>query len=476
MKRRDFIKFSMFLSAGSFVGRTFAGEKDLKPNFIFFLADDLGWGDLGCYGHPKVKTPNIDRLARQGTSFTSFYVNSPVCSPTRAGIMTGQFPSRHGFHTQIFGNPRRVKEMKIAEYLDPDVVLLPRILKRAGYETAHIGKWHLAFHGGTSPPRPEQYGIDFSRTIEFDKDKIGTGWKEHRSSECFADQALEFLKQRDKEKPFLMQLWFNDPHNPYYPTNEHLKAYPKMPANDKMTKYWAIITEMDKQIGRILDKVEQDGISRNTYIIFSSDNGPGDPSDLSANEIAALGSAGPFRGTKGSLYEGGVRTPFIVACPGKVPAGRIDEKTQISGVDLLPTFCSLAQASLPENYKSDGQDMSEAFAGKVQQRSKPLMWFYPIRYRAATINQSPVLSILDGDWKLLTNPNDSRTELFKLDTDLTETDNLVNQYPDVTKRLKSQLLNWYRSLPANTIEPGAGELTFPWPGEKWDAVTESLDN
>jgi arylsulfatase A-like enzyme len=473
--KSDLIKNAMLI-VGMLLGRNaVAVEKESLPNFVFILADDLGWGDLGCYGHPRIKTPNIDRLASEGIRFTQFYVNSPVCSPTRAGIMTGQFPSRHGLHTQIFGSAERMEQMKIPRWLNPDAVQLPRVLKEAGYQTAHIGKWHLSVpqNKASEIPVPERYGIDFSRLPDFNWKKLGLEWDPQRTSELFVDQALQFIDQRDQNKPFFMQVWLDDPHNPYHPTDEQLNAYPGMPPEDPLTKYWALVTELDRQVGRIIEKVERAGLTKKTYIIFTSDNGPADPSDLSANGLAGTGSTGPFRGSKGSLYDGGIRTPFVLRGPG-VPANLINEKTVFSGVDLLPTFCSLAGVQLSASYVSDGEDMSEAFAGQPVQRTKSLMWFYPVRYRAATINQSPVLAIRKDQWKLLVNPDGSRVELYDMTVDLTETDNLAVQFPVVVAGLKETVLGWYRQLPPNVLESGAGTLTFTWPGSVWSAASETL--
>ena len=475
MDRRSFLKMSATAVAALGTAGYSSVQND-RPNFIFILADDMGWGDLGCYGNPKIKTPNIDRLAKEGTCFTNFYVNSPVCSPTRAAIMTGQFPSRHRMHTQIFGSQQRIEQMKIAKFLDPDVITLPRILRDAGYQTAHIGKWHLSVRQDKerSIPEPEQYGIDFARLPDFNWKRLGLEWDYQRSSELFTNQAESFIDSRDKNRPFFMQIWLNDPHNPYHPTKEQLEAYPEMPVDDKLKQYWALVTEIDRNIGRIMDKLKETGLDKNTYLIFTSDNGPADASDLSSNQLSGVGSAGPFRGCKGSLYDGGIRTPFIVSCPSKIPEGRIDQCSVISGVDMLPTFCSIAGIKLPVDYIPDGEDVSGAFYGKPIERSKPLMWFYPIRYRAATINQSPLLAIRAGKWKLLANTDKSRLELYDMEKDLTETDNKAEIYPEITRELYGKLIDWYRNLPPNFIEPQAGQLTFPWPGQKWDSVTEKL--
>jgi arylsulfatase A-like enzyme len=464
------------LCAGTFAVSGIAAAESSRPNFVFIMADDLGWGDLGCYGHPRIKTPNIDRLASEGIRFTQFYANSPVCSPTRAAIMTGQFPSQHGFHSQIFGDPERIRQMKIARWLNPDAVQLPRLFQKAGYQTAHIGKWHLSVNpkGTESVPVPEQYGIEYARLPDFNWNELGLEWNYSRSSELFADQSIHFLKHRDSKRPFFMQIWLNDPHNPYRPTEDALSVYSEMLPGDPMTKYWALVTQMDQLVGRMMHHLKQAGLAENTYIIFTSDNGPTDSSDLSWREgTAGTGSAGPFRGFKGSLYEGGLRVPFVLAGPG-VPAGRIDETTVFSGVDLLPTFCSLARISLPDGYQSDGEDMAAAFAGRSMKRTKPKMWFYPVRYRAATISQSPVLAIRQDQWKLLINPDGSRTELYDVTTDLTETDNRAAEFPMVAARLRGLLLEWYSQLPPNVIESGAGTLTSPWPGKPWTAASESL--
>jgi len=469
LKRFLIVGLCLIAVAGSY------GEPTDRPNIIFILADDLGWGDLGSYGHPRIKTPNLDRMAEEGIRFTQFYTDS-VCSPTRAGIMTGQFPSRHGFHTQIFGSEERMDAMKMQRWLDPNVVQLPRVLQSAGYTTAHIGKWHLSMPKNriAGVPSPESYGIDYARHPDFNWKELGLEWDARRTSELYVDQAIHFMDERTIEKPFFLQVWFNDPHNPYHPTEEHLSAYPNMPPHDTFTKYWSLVTEMDRQIGRLLEYLEQTGLSENTYVIFASDNGPVDSTDLSSRGIAGTGSAGPFRGYKGSLYEGGIRAPFIVRNPSHQAAGMIDEKTVLAGVDLLASFAAIAKADLPSGYESDGQDMSAAFDGHPQKRTKAQMWFYPIAYRAATISQSPVLAIREGSWKLLMNPSGDRVELYNLDDDLTETNNLTNEHTEIAGALSQQLLEWYQSLPANVLEEDAGTLTYPWPGQRWDAAAREL--
>ncbi len=475
MNRREFMKASVAFTLTSLSSKVRAIDKKSKPNFIFILSDDQGWGDLGCYGHPKLKTPNLDKMASEGIRFTNFYVNSPVCSPTRVGFMTGNFPSRHSFHTQLFGSIEKNKEMKNDLYLNPKAFTITSILKKAGYKTAHVGKWHMSLNKDEiRVPGPKEYGIDFDRTKQFAWKKDDLEWNRQETSKLYVDQAIDFL-ENNREDPFYMQVWFNDPHRVYMPTEGHLKAYPEMPNHDMLKKYWAVITEMDKQIGRLINRVDKLGLKENTYIIFCSDNGPVDPSDLSANVLVGLGSAGPFRGAKGSLYEGGIRVPCIIKCPGKVPDNKIDEKTVFAGTDFLPTICNLAGVKLPSEYQSDGQDMSSAWHGKNVKRSKPLFWFYPIRYRASTLCQSPLIAVREGKWKLLMNPDGSRVELYDLGQDITETNNLKNNYPEVTSRLKNMLLEWYESLPPKHIEEDAGKLTYPWPDKKWDTVTEELE-
>jgi len=219
---------------------------------------------------------------------------------------------------------------------------------------------------------------------------------------------------------------------------------------------------MDKQIGRLLDYLQAKGLDKNTLIIFSSDNGPEDIHIFNASH-SGVGSAGPFRGRKRSLYEGGVRVPFIVRWPGVAPAGRVDSTSVITGVDFLPTLCSIAGVKLPAGISPDGEDMSAAFRGTPQRRTKPVMWEWRYRIYGDLHHRSPMLAIRQDDWKLLLNPDRSRLELYNLRQDPMELNNLASQHPDVVQELSRKVLAWQATLPKGPADPDAGSNHYPWP-------------
>ena len=431
------------------------------PNFVFILADDWGWGDLGCYGHQLLKTPNLDRLAKQGTRFTQFYVNSPVCSPTRTGIMTGQFPSRHRVFGHFSSNANN-DQRNMPGWLDPKVSTLPKCLKERGYVTGHFGKWHLGSGKveGVKAPEPSAYGVDDYRVFAGNL----RGWERDetfnaRSSEYVVDEAIRFV-ETNREKPFFVNVWLKDVHAYLDPNEEQMAAYPNLKGALKV--YYSAATNADRQIGRLLKRLDDLSLVENTIVIFTSDNGPEDIHISNASH-SGVGSSGPFRGRKRSLYEGGVRTPFIIRWPGKAPAGRVDKTTVLSGVDMLPSLCAIADTKPPKEWKLDGQDMSSALKGSPVRRSTPLMWDFRYRIFGHTLNRSPMLAIRDGDLKLLTNPDRSRIELYDIPKDPSELNNLASERPKDVERLSKMLLDWFKGLPEGMIEPAAGKNDYPWP-------------
>ncbi|MBN2314495.1 MAG: sulfatase-like hydrolase/transferase, partial [Sedimentisphaerales bacterium] len=229
--------------------------------------------------------------------------------------------------------------------------------------------------------------------------------------------------------------------------------------------YYASVSDLDRQVGRLIQKIDELGLADNTIIAFSSDNGPED-FDIGNAVHSGIGSTGPFRGRKRSLYEGGIRLPFIVRWPGRTPAGRVDDSTVLAGVDWLLTVCSLADVKLPSNLEPDGEDMSQALLGKSKRRTKPLMWEWRYRIFGDMVNQSPMLAIRDGNWKLLMNPDRKRIELYDILKDPTELDNVAVQHPDVVRRLSATLLHWQGTLPVSPIEKSAGSNDYPWPKNK----------
>lgn len=430
-----------------------------KPNFVFVLADDWGWGDLGCYGHRVLKTPNLDQLARQGSLFTQFYVCSGVCSPSRTAFMTGHFPARHRIHGHL-ATPKQNADRGMPDYLDPSVTTLPKLLKQAGYATAHFGKWHLGHGPGTDIPLPPQYGFDEYRSVGGN----GNTWEQKgdfrpRSTELFVDEAIRFI-EANRERPFYVQVWLLDTHARLQPTEEQMKPYSRLLGALKI--YYSAATAADAQIGRLRKRLDDLGLGDNTVFIFSSDNGPEDIGIGNASEHG-VGSPGPFRGRKRSLYEGGVRTPFIVRWPAGSPAQRVDSTTVLSAVDFLPTLCSLAGVQVPADAQPDGQDMSAALRGQAVTRTRPLMWEWRFGVFGHVINRSPMLSIRDGQWKLLMNPDHSRVELYDIPEDPSELNNVADKHADVVERLARDVLAWQATLPKGPVEPEAGKNDYPWP-------------
>ncbi|MBI4559886.1 MAG: sulfatase-like hydrolase/transferase [Candidatus Hydrogenedentes bacterium] len=468
--RRDFLRALGQTTAGlaaTRLGGIRAWGAELRstalPNFILILADDLGWGDLPCYGNKIAQTPNLDRLASEGLRFTNFYVNGPVCSPSRVGFMTGRFPSSLAIHSH-YATPELNTQRGMPQALDPNVATLADTLKPAGYVTGHFGKWHM----GDIVPR--EYGFDEYRVVAGGGtqawNREGDFWR--RSSELVVDAALQFIEEHRAE-PFFVNVWTLHPHAPLDPSEEQMDLYKRFNngrATGKFTTPFAVfygtVTEMDRQIGRLLAKLDELGIADNTIVLFSSDNGPEDI-HLTETAHSGVGSPGPFRGRKRSLYEGGVRTPLIVRWSGQISGNAVDRTTVLSGVDFLPSLCRIVGVSIPKGLPLDGEELSDAFMGRPRQRTRPLMWERRFRVLGDPLNMSPLMAIRDGKWKLLMNPDLSRVELYDVPDDPLEVDNLADRNPRVVRRLSEKLLEWHATLPTSPIEKNAGALAYPWP-------------
>lgn len=438
-----------------------------RPNIIFIFADDLGWGDLGCYGNRQIKTPHLDRLAGQGTLFTQFYVSGSVCSPSRTAIMTGHYPARHGVHGHFAAHERN-RQRDMPNWLDPSVATITGLLQQAGYATAHFGKWHLG--NGDGAPPPGAYGVDDHRTVNTN----GPGWNDQsdpyfraRSSALFVDEAIRFMEAH-QQGPFYINLWTLVPHATLHPTDEQMAPYLRygprgVPYKGASRIYYASVTDLDVQVGRLISELARLGLANNTLVIFSSDNGPEDIYINNANH-SGIGSSGPLRGRKRSIYEGGVRVPFIVRWPGKVPADRVDDSSVIAGVDFLPTIAAIAGVELPADLAPDGEDRSVALFGRSAPRTRPLFWEWRFRIFGHVSNMSPMLAVRDGNWKLLLNPDRSRIELYDISKDPRESSNAANQHPKVVDRLAQKALTWQNTLPKGFVEAAAGKNDYPWPG------------
>lgn len=448
----------------------FAKSSDEKPNIIFILADDLGWGDLGCYGHPFTKTPNIDALAARGTLYENFYVNGSVCSPSRCAFFTGQYPARHRIHGH-YSTPQQNEARGMSNWLETKVPNVATSLRSAGYATAHIGKWHLGSNSGGPPI--EEYGFDHVGSSEKDgaDGPAADPYYRAKSTQLFVNEAIQFIDQQ-KSRPFFLQLWTLVPHATLNPTPEQMKPYANRRAGGKdfphaaaAEIFSASVTDLDTQLGRLFTALEERQLTDKTLIILSSDNGPEDIHIGNAGH-SGVGSAGPFRGRKRSLYEGGVRVPGIISWPGHVPVGRIDKDAVVAGVDLLPSVCSLAGVKLAADHALDGEDMSDVWLGRTRARVKPLMWQWRFRIIGEPFHHSPELAIRDGKWKLLMNPDRSRVELYDLSNDLTQLNNVAEHHAEIVDRLSQQVSGWAATLPAGPRDPGAGQMNVPMPGQK----------
>ena len=423
-----------------------AAETTRPPNIIFIFADDWGYGDLGIHDSTFCKTPNLDRLAREGIDFQNFTVNSPVCSPSRAAVMTGHFPARYSVHQHfagVAGNEKR----GMPDWLDPKAVQLPRVLQGAGYTTAHFGKWHLG--KGADVPPPAAYGYDEYKVYNAKREEgheIGIAATET----CAA--AADFI-QRHHGQPFFINLWLHETHLPHLPRAEYLKQFSHLDEREKV--YAAVVAEADAGIGRVMQALKETGVDEHTLVIFASDNGPEWPGSehnkkkgkKGLGNYYSVGETAGLKGQKRSLYAGGVRVPFLVRWPGVVAAGKTNRQTVVTAVDLLPTFATLAGATLPGNYQSDGENMLAALQGKEQQRSKPIHW----EWRGGTKDKEelwPHLGVRAGRWKLLINDELGRVELYDIAADWAEEENLAAGNPGVVKDLRKKILDWQKSLPA----------------------------
>ena len=400
------------------------------PNIVFILADDLGYGDLSCQGHPDYKTPNIDRLAGEGIRLTQFSVAAPICSPSRAGILTGKFPARFGI-LYPFESPRN-KQIGQPDWLDPRALTLPRLLQDNGFNTAIRGKWHLVEEREAvmaDAPQPPAYGFMSWELMR------GPWNGKLKPVESF-DSAIKYLREKPKS-PFFLEITAHEPHVPYIASKEAVTANAHL--DERSRKYAASVSDLDHGVGRVLDTLRELQLDTNTLVIFTSDNGAAgwtDDPNASHGQYHNRGSNGILRGWKGDLYEGGIRVPFIARWPGRIPAGKIDSDSVVSGVDLLPTLAAAVGVKVPTDNQGDGENRLAVLEGKPAPRSKPLFW--------RTVSQ---LAVREGELKLVTKLDGSQPELFDLATDAKESRNLTADRPEEAARLSKALRAWFETLP-----------------------------
>lgn len=437
-----------------FSSNTYAQQNTRPPNIIFIFADDWGYGDLGAHGSTWLETPHLDQMAKEGIDFTNFTVNSPVCSPSRVAVMTGQFPARQSVH-QHFAGVRSNQKRGMPDWMDAGGVSLPKAFQKAGYTTAHFGKWHLGAAPGV--PTEDQYGYDEyatfngSKTIDIPK-----------SGSVAVDYAEGFIKKH-QGKPFFINLWLHEAHLAHYPLPKFMEKFKHL--EEQKQVYASIIAEGDEAVGRIMNLLKNLNLDKNTLVVFSTDNGPewegsekqkihkkNDPKGL--GKYYSVGETGGLKGQKRSLFAGGVRVPFIVRWPGVVPMDRIDSTSVITAVDLLPTFFEAAGIELPKDYELDGESALKAFKGEPFQRTKPIFW----EWRGGENNEYtwPSLGLRYGDWKLVVDVNREKMELYNLVDDWAEQENLAESHPEKLKELSKILEDWKQSLPT---EPRANTLS-----------------
>ena len=441
------------------------------PNILLIYTDDLGYGDIAAYGHPVVQTPSIDRLASEGLKLTSYYAPSPKCSPSRAGLLTGRTPARTGILDWI--------EAGAELQLSGAELTLAELLKTRGYQTFLSGKWHL--NGGLEHEahlQPDDHGFDRwlalhgwpmpnqRNPVNFHLDGEPLGEVHGFTAEIAVDRAIEFLEGRDTGAPFFMYLAMIEPHSliaspddfnaryadytrgePDLFENPPTKADPA-PTNLEARgpgEYWANISWMDHQIGRMLDWLDAAGLAESTLVIFTSDNGPVTDEWRVWWEINMYGDSGGFRGRKGDLYEGGIRVPAVVRWPGRVAPGSTSD-LPISGLDWLPTLGRLAGFEVPSDRVIDGENVSAALLGEPFERTKPIYFEFPgfhgHRY-----------ALRDGDWKLLADERLETVRLYNLVRDRFELQDQAAKEPGRVVRMLTTLREIRDSVAADPLRP-----------------------
>jgi len=444
---------------------TFADTKSEPMNVIFILADDLGWSDTTLYGQTKLyQTPNLEKLAARGMTFSNAYTNSPLCSPTRASVLTGQSPARHGsvnpvHHTKTIrlqpslrpNGPAGEKAIKVNSVtrLDNKLPTLGKLFKKANYQTAHFGKWHL----GTAPHSPLQHGFDVDIPNHPGPGPAGSyvaPWRfksfkanspEEHIEDRMAKEATNWLKKIDKKQAFFMNYWQFSVHGPFNAKKELVEKYkplikPGMKQN--CPTYAAMVESMDDAIGTLLDAVDKAGIADNTVIIFTSDNGGNMYSQVDGTVPT---TNAPLRGGKACIFDGGTRVPCIVVWPGVTKAGsKSEERIQTS--DFYPTLAKHLKLKVPETHTVDGMDIMPAFKGDKLDRNA-IFTYFPTPPPVPDW-LPPSIAVYSGDWKLIRVFHGGENQahdykLYNLKKDIGEKNNVAGEYPEKVKTLDAMI-------------------------------------
>jgi len=415
------------------------------PNIVVFLVDDMGWGDSGTYGHPLIKTPNMDKLASQGMKFTQCYSASGVCSPSRSAILTGRTPYRNGVWRHLSGNHEA--------HLRDSEITYPELLKGVGYETCHVGKWHLLSKQqfqNKDYPNPKDHGYDYwmyshnnahpshKNPDNFYRMDEPVGQMEGYSAQLVAAEADKWLKTiRNKEKPFALSVWLHEPHSPIATDTKFQALY----GDHENKKYMGNITQLDHALGQVMQSLEDIGAVENTFLIFTSDNGP---------VPSYGGTTGGLRGNKRSDHEGGIRVPGIIRWPAKIQAGSVSDEP-IIGTDLFSTFLEMAAVEVPSDRTIDSVSILPALEGKKLERPIPLFW----RTHVSKPNDRVAMRV--GDWKIVGNDTLEKFMLFNIQEDWKEENDLAEKAPEKLAEM------------TKTIKELWGKIEEEGPNEWWKA-------
>lgn len=447
----------------------FAAE---RPNIITVFIDDMGWSDLSCYHGDRTQTENIDSLAAEGLRFTNFYVNSPICSPSRVALSTGQYPQRWRISSYLAKRSANI-DRGMAQWLDLQAPMLARQLQKSGYATGHFGKWHMGGQRDVADaPLIAEYGFDQSLTNfeglgprvlplkdaydgkppkkhDLGSAKLGHGpirWEDRSVvTAAFVKDALQFLDQAQADgKPFFLNLWPDDVHSPFFPP----KVLRDKTDESKKALYYAVLDAMDEQLGRLFDRVRSDAALRdNTLILVMSDNG---------HEEGA-GTAAPLRGAKTWLYEGGVRSPLIVWGSGLLAddaGGSVNESSVLSAIDVNRSLYTITKTAPPTDIEFDGEDLAATLLGSQQQsRKAPIFWRRPPDRPGTKQQDNPDLAVRRGVWKYYVNYDGSDRQLYNLSADVSETQSVLEQHKPEADQLHKLVMQWNAALPADAGDP-----------------------
>jgi len=446
MRRRDFLKTAglgvVSLGMPGCGGSAVQSSPERKPNFVFIFIDDMGFKDLGFMGSRYYETPNIDKLAGEGVVFTNAYSNAPNCAPTRACLMSGQYTPRHGIYT--VGTPER-GQSKLRKLiptpnktnLDTRIITIPEALKQAGYTSACIGKWHL---GGKAPHRPIDRGFD----VAFERKRRSHFTEDGEYlTDRLTDEAIKFI-EANKNGPFFLYLSHHAVHTPIQAKEHLIEKYKKKEPTDVHNNpaYAAMIESVDQNVGRLMAKLDELGLRDNTVVFFFSDNGG----------YANVTSMDPLRGSKGMLYEGGIRVPMIVRWPGVARPGGVCGEPVI-GIDFYPTMLEMAGAPRPSGHIFDGRSIVPLLRGRGTLNRKAIFWHFPAYLEPYNDQQwpwrtTPAGALRQGDFKLIEFFEDGKIELYNLKNDLGEKNNLAGMMPDKAKELHRILIEWRENVNA----------------------------